>query len=66
MTKEQLVRVVAEKVMASRGYGMYSRDRAEWDEDDDDSPFSLVMEDVAQVLQILDEEGGLVDPETIE
>ena len=66
MTKKQLVRKIAEEVMARRGWGTYSQDHAEWDEDDDDSQFSLVMEDVAQVLEILDAEGALVDLETIE
>lgn len=52
--------------MLRRGYGSYSREHVEWDENIDDSQFSLVKEDVAQVLEILDAEGGLVDPETIE
>ena len=66
MTKEQLVRKIAEEIMARRGYGAYSNDHAEWDEDDDDSQFSLTMEDVAQVLEILDAEGVIADLETIE
>lgn len=66
MEKQQLVKRIAEEIMMRRGYGKYSRDHIEWDENEDDSQFSLVMEDVAQVLEILDAEGGLVDPETIE
>lgn len=66
MTKEQLVRKIAEEIMARRGWGSYSPGRGEWDEDDDNSQFSLIIEDVAQVLEILDAEGGLIDPETIE
>lgn len=66
MTKEQLVRRIAEEVMMRRGWGEYSPERAEWDEDDDDSQFSLVLEDVAQVLEILDAEELIGDLGTIE
>lgn len=66
MTKEQLVRNIAEEIMARRGYGTYSNDHVEWDEDDDDSQFSLTLETVSEVLEILDSEGGLVDIGTIE
>ena len=65
MTKEQLVRKIAEEIMGRHGHGTYSNEHAEWDEDDDDSQFSLIMEDVAQVLEILDAAGALIDLETI-
>lgn len=66
MQKDELVRRIAEQIMLRRGYGSYPRDHIEWDENIDDSQFTLIKEDVAEVLEILDSEGGLVDPETIE
>ena len=66
MTEKQLARRIAKEIMMRRGWGDYSPDHVEWDEDNDNSQFSLVMEDVTIVLEILDAEGLIGDLEAIE
>lgn len=66
MTIEQLARKIAVEIMELRGFGPYSPGDLEWDEDEDDSQISLIKEDVAQVLEILDSSELLVDLRAIE
>lgn len=60
MDLETLIDEVTEAVMIERGWSPDNPDHhLEWDEDDEDSQYSLVREDVELIVDLLDERGLL-------
>jgi hypothetical protein len=56
MDLETLIDEITEAVMIDRGYDRDNpRDRYEWDEDSDDSQYTLVREDVEFIVDLLEE-----------
>lgn len=41
----KLVRVIAEAIMQDRGWGNTPKDHIEWDADNPDSQYSMILED---------------------
>lgn len=66
MTKEQLVTLVSEQVLISRGYGNLPRTHIEWDRSNYHSQITLVTEDVEVILEILQNLGVIGELSAIE
>ena len=60
MDLETLIDEITEAMMIDRGYSRDNpQDHLEWDEDSDDSQYTLVREDVEFIVDLLEERGLL-------